>query len=107
MITTKKYKNWILVLSILSGLLFILVVFQFVTTIPKDEVKERERLLAAVVREIKIPEEDIEEITVLWTKALDPYKYGVAINKKNGNQVVYYWKDENKEEVLRSGSDDW
>jgi hypothetical protein len=98
---TRIYKGWTIALSIVSGLLLLVVVFQFSTTIPKDEVREREKLLAAVMREVKIPKEDIEEIVVLWSKANEPYKYDVAINMKSGKQILYGWVDEKKNEVRK------
>lgn len=101
----KKYKITIMILSFLLILTLGFSILQFFQKYSKEDVKTREELLTAVMWKISnseenIPKKDIESITVLKAKAgVYPLNYDVAINLKNGDQILYSWKDETKNDV--------
>ncbi|WJE14011.1 hypothetical protein QRD89_00015 (plasmid) [Halobacillus sp. ACCC02827] len=104
----RNYKTTIMILSVLLIFMSGFSGFQFFQKYSKEEIENREELLTAVMWEItsgedNISREDIEDITVLKAKAgVYPLNYDVAINMKNGDQILYSWKDENKSDVQRT-----
>lgn len=102
----KKEKITIIVLSILLIAVAVFSIFQLSQKHTTEDVKTREELLTAVMWEITdgkttIKKENIKEIVVLKAKSgVFPLNYDVAINMKNGDQILYSWKDESKKELL-------
>lgn len=95
----------VIVLSILLILFIGLSALQYFQKYSISDVKDREKLLVAVMWEIsngenKIFKDEIKDITVLKSKAgVYPFNYDVAINLKNGEQILYAWKDKNQTDV--------
>jgi flagellar basal body-associated protein FliL len=94
-----------LIIIVLSALLLLVSgysIYLNLHTISKSEVKEREEILVAALPEINIPSDEIDEIVVLKSKAgIYPYMYNVAVNKKNGTQIIYGWADRDKSRVIK------
>ncbi|WP_217587496.1 hypothetical protein [Lentibacillus saliphilus] len=96
-----------IIITALTALLIVSLAFsgiQYFNRLSKQEVEDREELLEAVMWKITeedtIPKEDIEEIIVLKAKAgVYPLNFDVAINMKNGEQILYSWTDKNKTDV--------
>ncbi|WP_431802314.1 hypothetical protein [Halobacillus andaensis] len=98
----KKSKIIITVLSLLLAMVSGYSIYLNLHTISKEEADEREEILAEAMPEIDTPEEEIEEIVVLKSKAgTYPYMYNVAVNKKDGTQILYSWADKDKSRVTR------
>lgn len=95
----------VIVLSVLLVLCIVFSAFQYFQRYSAQEVKDREKLLVAVMWEMnntenKISRDEIKNITVLKSKAgVYPFHYDVVINLKNGKQILYAWKDRNQTEV--------
>ncbi|QHT46220.1 hypothetical protein M662_06840 [Bacillus sp. SB49] len=107
MLKGKKSKWTIFILAAALVCLSIFSMYQMLQNYSQQELHDREELLAAVMWEITnedsgLAKEAIDEITVIKAKAgIPPFNYDVAVNKKNGEQVLYSWKDEEKSAVQR------
>lgn len=78
-------------------------IFESFNKVSEEELQEREDLLIATMFELDIPQDEIDEIKVLKAKAGEPpMNYDVAINLKNGEQILYSWKDKSKNEVVKN-----
>ena len=67
---------------------------------------EQGELMNAVVHEVgaddSIREEDIEEFIVLESKAgTPPFNYDIAVNLRDGTQILYSWSNKEKTGVDR------
>lgn len=67
---------------------------------------EQGELMNAVVHEVgaddSIRDEDIREFIVLESKAgIPPFNYDIAVNLKDGTQILYTWSDKEKTGVDR------
>jgi hypothetical protein len=95
----------VIILSVLLVLSISFSALQYFQRYASKDVIDREKLLVAVMWEInngenKISKDEIRDITVLKSKAgVYPYYYDVAINLKNGEQILYSWKDKNQTDV--------
>lgn len=102
----EKYKLALIILSSLLVMSLFFSVYLLTTRYSANELQEREEILVATLwkleEENSIPKDKIENIRALKAKAgFYPKYYKVAINLKDGKQILYTWTDENKTEVIR------
>lgn len=101
-------RNLLIILSVLTVVLLAFSIYKIWEDQKMGNVQEREELLSTVMWEVatnsEILKEDIDNIKVLKSHAgVYPFNYDVAINLKDGTQLLYGWADKEKSNVKQSG----
>lgn len=103
-----KNKLFVIILGVLLIASLLSSIGIYFSKVSIEEVNDREELLVATMTDLyngdhDIDVEDIVEIKVLKSKAgVPPMNYNVALNMKNGEQILYSWHDESKTKVTNN-----